>query len=220
LDAVPSEWAEQFVSKSTDLYLTEEKIQMIEDLCVNSQDAVIIRLIFEGVFGSACSELLNLKVNDVNFESNILHLTDEDGAKRVLLVSERCISLIQRAIEQKRYIKRTGNRNSKYTDLIITERVIRMSKTRSNESGLPDKFLIYRRITNLSKLFDIPNLSPKMIQQSGMLYELKRLHDKFGALEEKHYDLIKNRFNIKKSTFNTMKSVFLNMDTVEKVYGI
>lgn len=225
LDEVSTLWVEQFVAKGTKLYVSEREMRSIEDYCVNAQDAVIFRLLFEGVQGKACSEISNLKYDDVDHDNAILTLHNADGKTRKLQVSLRCIHLIDQAMRQREYIKGNGetldNENIlPYFALVSSEYVLRNSITTKHSSPNVDKYTIYRRIDSIKSLFsgqfDAKYLTSKNIVKSGMI-KMGRdlLHDR-GKLDKSEYMEIAHRFRV--NGWWLIKE-FLNEETIEQVYG-
>lgn len=219
LDLVDSEWYESFLDDADSLYFTKDQIDEILSQCRNYQDAVIISLLFEGVSGKEVSELRNLKITDVNQNTNelTLHNNKKDEA-RTIKVSDQCIKFIMGAYNQKDYLKGNGDLDPdkkvyKPThDLIETGYIIKAAKTRTETIGAVTAHLIYQRLIGLSKYFDMPHLSKvKSIQQSGMIWMAKKLIERDGELGKEQYIEICKHYN-----YATRKSA--NGDT-EYIWG-
>lgn len=213
-------------------YLTEKQLRRIEDQCANYQDAVILRLLFEGVGGKTFSEISNLKKSDVDFENNTLHLinslkVDDKNfptkfTERIIKVSDRTMHLIQGAIDQKTYIKRNGMMSDaadnvrQYTDLIDNEYVIRPSITKIEYPNSPaDKFVIYRRIQTIGDTLGIEKLTPSYIQRCGMIYMLNELVGDGDKVTLDDLKIIADRFNIK--SYHNFKS-FMTIENLRRTY--
>lgn len=213
-------------------YLTEKQLRRYEDLCANYQDAVILRLLFVGVGGREFSEISNLKIDDVNFEDNTLHLVnslkvDDRGfptkfTERIIKVDDRTMYLIKGAIEQKTYIKRNGfmSREAEnvreFTDLVENDYVVRASVTKNEHIYSPvDKHVIYRRLSTLEKTLGIEGLTSKLIQRSGMIYYANQLIGDANEITLEDLKIVADRFNLK-SYFN-LKS-FLTIENIRKTY--
>ena len=170
---------------------------------------MILRLLFEGVHGKACSELINLKKEDVDKNRRILQLKDEDGSIRELEVSPICIETIEGAIKEKIYYKKNGDMDTdldnvrEYSDLVQNDCVIRNCIGNTDYYEFVKKHTIYSRITIIEEylhkhepeLIDI--LTAKSITRSGMIYEGKKLYGRNGTLTKKDYEWIKLIFNVK-----------------------
>jgi integrase len=199
-----SEWYKSFVKPKSEL--TESELYSLEQRCVNAQDAVILRLIYEGIKGDGCSELVQLRLQDVDIERGIVKLANLDNSKRKLEVSQRTIQLIKAAARESMYEKKngmvSGTTKSHCTNLVQNEYVIRNSITRNENLGVADKYLIYRRLSMLSEVFEMPNLNVNMIERSGMLKMAKELLDAEGKLEREQYLKIAERFHVSKRMNN------------------
>ncbi|WP_419872909.1 hypothetical protein [Candidatus Pristimantibacillus sp. PTI5] len=221
LKEVKTKWFDKFAMTER-LYFSEIELTRIELNCENAQDAVIIRLLFEGVQGKAVSELRNLTISDVDFEGRILQLTDNDGSIRELLVSEKCIKLIKDAYEEMTYTKKNGRMGSydnirDYTELVDSEYIIRSSNTsKEKKSGAVDKHVIYRRISSIEEELELQNFNVKNISRSGMI---KLARDRFidhGELNLVDYVMIAKQFKI--SSSRTIME-FANYETITELYG-
>lgn len=227
LKVFPPKYFDKFVNASIQLYVTDEQLRDIEDFCVNAQDAVIFRLLFEGVGGRECSELRNLRKKDINFDEKVLTLyNDKNGhkEKRELSVSSRCIGLIEEALKQDTYAKRNGEliedtRVRQFNNLVQNDYVIRNSITRTDNYGAVSVHTIYRRIDVIRELFgDLPYLTAKGLTYSGMLAMAKELLEEEGKLEKRQLLKICKRYNFNKETWYLLKK-HINVENIEKVYN-
>lgn len=203
---LPTTWYDQFVDKSAKLYLSKDEIDEIEKDLVNAQDAVLLYLLFEGVFGTGGSEVLNLKKTDIDFENNILHVEDDELGERDVEVSSHCMTIIKSALQESVYKAKNGKAEKRNAErpLIINNYVLRNAKTRSEHNNRADKHLIYRRISTMSDYFSLPYLTSKVIERSGMLYYCYK-QIKEGKYTEINNDLLKeigDKFGMKKSMIN------------------
>ncbi|MCM3161021.1 site-specific integrase [Metabacillus litoralis] len=224
LKEVGNEWFDQFVDKESKLYLSSEDIDGLEKQLVNAQDAVILYLIFEGVFGEALSELLNLSINDIDFDNNVLFLQDDFSNKRELKVTSQCIRIIRQAMSEKEYHGRNGE--GRTVKLVDNEFIIRSADTRSTSPGKANRHLVYRRITTVSEHFDYPYLTAKSIQKSGMIKMGRDLFIKHGTLGKDQLYEIAKRFNVntikvKEYEYynSTLLSSFVNLENINDLYG-
>lgn len=208
-----------------EVYLTEAELRRLEDRCDNYQDAVIPRLLFEGLSGKELSEIRNLKKKDVIAERNALIMRNEEtNSETTFYVSERTIYLLLKAIEEKTYRKKNGvmeqtqyNNVREYTDLVDNDYVIRASITKTENFHKPvNKFVIYRRIDLLSGVWGIEDLTAKFIQRSGMIHFAHEKMKDHGELTLADLKNIAERFGV--SSYHNLKG-FLTMENVEKVYG-
>lgn len=228
LKTVQSEWFNQFVNKKRKLFITDQELEEIEVHCINAQDAVIVRALFEGL---TVSELLNLKKTDVDYENGILKLKDDKKGERTLKVSEQCLKLIRQASEEIQYYKNNGQISEgtrrEWTELVDNEYVLRPSITRTKKMGRADEFLIYRRLDTIKKTLGFPYLTSKNISNSGKLKMARDLYLKEGALGREQLIKIAERFNVSKVIINGYESYnltilkdFITLENLKMYYDV
>ncbi|MFS1513068.1 hypothetical protein VQL36_11615 [Chengkuizengella sp. SCS-71B] len=218
-------WFDQFVyDKNLQLYFNDSTIRKIEDDCLNYQDMVIVRLLFEGVQGKSLSEIRNIQKGNMDFNTNTVQLKDENGNERTVKLSDRAISIIERAFQQETYIKKNGQMEeddhmSDKTKLVENDYLIRSSltKTTSYEKEV-EKMVVYRRIQTIAKTLGIECLTAKNIVRSGMIYEGKLILEKKGILEKEDYQKICDKFAMPKQNWYPLKK-FINEKTIAELYN-
>jgi hypothetical protein len=227
---IDDDFVNGFIDESKETLFDEYTINEIIEDCENDQDAVIIKLIFEGVGGDGWSELLNLHKDDI-LEGNCLRLTDKNNTTRTLKVSHECIGLIYSALEQSVYLKNNGQVSnsikSKTLNLVKNDFVLKKKITKNKDEGKVSKFHVNKTIEKLAVIFEKPYLTPTNIRDSGMLKMAKDLLERDGKLDKKQYNEISERFNIGKTKLNgklqynyfRYKKNFLNEETIKKIYG-
>lgn len=229
-DLKPTDFEKYLTFEET--YFTNKQLRRWEDSCVNFQDAVILRLLFNGVSGKQMSEIRNLKKSDVDLENKRLRLVntlkaDKNGfpikfTERWIDVDERTLELVRGAIEKKTYQKKNGdvaqteyNNVRPYTDLVNNDYVVRASITKTDNWNTPvDRFVIYRRIQMLSEIFSVEDLTAKFIQRSGMIFHANELM-KGEKLSLDDIKIVADRFNLK--SYHNLKG-FLTVENIEKTY--
>ena len=178
------EWIESFHSMSKKQYLSDKKISDIIDSCINPQDSVIVQLLFEGVAGNNLSEILNLKLTDVQ-EGSILKLND-NGKYREVKVSQKCIELIYKAYNQEEYqfgLNKKGNVIKQ--KLISNGCVIKCTAKGRVKGELSSYQLINERLKDISKSLKIPQFKSKYIIDCGIIASAKDIYVNNGYLTEK-----------------------------------
>ncbi|SDX94111.1 site-specific integrase [Thermoactinomyces sp. DSM 45892] len=207
-----------------EVYLAEGQLRRIEDQCDNYQDAVIFRLLFEGVGGKEMSEIRNLKIDDVDIHNHTVQLinslvTDDKGLpvrfkERTLKVDERTIELIMGARIQKSYKTRDGS----IEDLVDNTYVVRSVALNSN-SNFKNSPLeiqnIYKRIDSVMRKMSIDNIKPKLIQRSGMMRYANQIIGDAKELTLNDLKIVADRFNL--TSYHNLKG-FLTMDNIRKIY--
>ncbi|NBI28659.1 phage lytic cycle repressor MrpR family protein [Chengkuizengella marina] len=219
------DWFSQFVDKDIQLYYSESEIRKIEDNCANYQDNVIVRLLFEGVQGSAMSEIRNVQRKDVNHDTNEIKVRNERGDERIVNVSDRAMNMIQNAFAQIVYIKKNGHmlpdtHMSDKTNLVENDYLIRSSLTKTISFNKEvDKIVLYRRIQTIAETlgYEKSSLTAKNIVRSGMIYEGKKILDEKGSLEREDYLNICAKYNMNPNNWYPLKR-FINEKVIGKLY--
>lgn len=190
-------------------YLTERYLTRLESQMENYQDAVISRLIFEGVGGKGFSELLNLKEEDVDFDKNILHLvedTNKGKVERDLKVSTHTIEIIKGALNQKKYAKRNGNSVGRGSFLELKDNgyVIKTAVTNAETDEATGIDTIYRRLRVIEQDLGLDSFKAKFIQRSGILNMASKIAKKGVRVDSDILKQIAKRYKI--NTIHTMRS--------------
>ncbi|OCT15649.1 hypothetical protein A8709_16435 [Paenibacillus pectinilyticus] len=132
---------------------------------MNPQDAIIIRLLIEGV---APHEIVYLKGTSLDEKNQILTVSDALGVKRHMQVSKTCVERFQSALKQTKYVTSSGDHftQHKLTDLRKSPFLIKMSMgdyiaNRAMITELDSVILrtIYMRLRRLAEMFNMPELT-------------------------------------------------------------
>lgn len=208
-------------------YLTEKELQYIENNCINYQDAVILRLLFEGVSGKSFSEIINLRKTDINEDTNELRLREEIGntnsfSERIIKVSDRAMFLIIKAMSEKVYYKKNGEMNhhdniNPYTELVDNNFIIRPSITKTDIGNKPvNKHVIYRRIKAIADSLGDGNITSKLIQRSGMLFYAKEIIKDNNKISLDNLKVVASKFNFK--SYHNLKG-YITIENIKETYG-
>lgn len=222
---------EECIDKSKKLFISESELISIENKLVNYQDKVVLRLAFEGINGYEVSEMLNLKKHDVDFKNKQLKLYDNKEGERFINVSERCIEIIEKAINEKIYYARNGDKTSahgksKY-EYFETDHVIKNVLAGRTTKRAADKTVVYRRMNMIKEMFDMPYLTIKNVWRSGMIKMTVDLYKEEGELTNKQLAKIAEQFGLGKiinnghETYNyhAMRQ-FINRENIIDLYDI
>lgn len=241
---VDDNWYRKLVNDSDASFWTREFI--VDDVLPNLndyQDKSFIMLLFEGVCGKRLSEIRNLKLSDINLDTNMVTVYDENDAEgREVELSENTIELLIKANGAQTY----KNIYDREYDLVKTEYVFKKTNIgMSSKKVYPKEKMqqnpLINRLRKIQEAFEIPRFKAKNINKSGMLYEYyKRVLEKNnGALNFESVKLNKDltkkeieNFIGKKfnwtllstaegyTFYNTSqyKNAFLNLETVLKLY--
>jgi site-specific recombinase XerD len=175
-------------------YINVMQLHDICDLCLNSQDAIIPALLFEGVKGEQCHEIVNLKIQDCDFLTNQITLTSHTNTKRTITATNFTMELILDAYNEKQYVKNNGEvgeciMSSPIYKIEPNEYILRISAR--SEQGAINPCNIIARINRIKTYYGNPYLTATNLWISGMIHEnIKILNEKYKE-KEVNLDTIK-----------------------------
>lgn len=196
-------WADQFINSDRRL-ISENELNDILKKIPNAQDKVVYRLIFEGIDGKKHSELINLKIEDIDWGTNTLKVIDLERGSRYVKVTDLCMSLLREAIEQPYYkviknrnfdgpffegdedfvIKRHGRHNKGDRTGMIINGKIRILKELSGMKDITASVLFYsgmaRMAINVSRRKNIP------VRELGFGENWTEIANRFNQRPRKH----------------------------------
>ncbi|WP_099301899.1 phage lytic cycle repressor MrpR family protein [Bacillus sp. Marseille-P3800] len=226
---LPNDFLNELIDDTRRTLVSEDELAFVEDtVCENAQDAVISRLIFEGVCGKDFAELLNLKYDDMDKSTNTLLLTDFDGSKRTIKISYRLIVMIDRAHAQERYETDAYWDNTHHTFMVESPYVLKNIKWRQQATGdLRVKGHTVRKRLNKFRDNGFKFMTRKTLQKSGMLYKAKELLQRDGELSKKQWDIIASTYNFKLFTQPSGQQYYaineykrdINVEKIREVYN-
>ena len=73
-------------------YLRDEDVKVMYDKCKNVRDKLILELLF--VTGIRVSELVNIKINDINFNNREIKILGKGSKERIVIFSNNCLNNI------------------------------------------------------------------------------------------------------------------------------
>ncbi|SNZ10008.1 hypothetical protein SAMN05421503_1462 [Terribacillus aidingensis] len=224
-DRITTDHLKTAIGHNKKFHITEKDLIELENNLVNAQDKVVVRLIFEGVFGKQFAEIRNLKKDDIDTTNNSILLTDLKNEQRNLKVSSTCIKVIKDALDQENYEYNNGKSTTSVKDAPLLDNgfVIRQKLAGRNREGSNEpipSFHIYRIFDVLKTVTNNPYLDPNKVRQSGQLYcGYKHLMDG-GTLDNDFYDKLSDRFNIsKRQNFHKLKNE-VNEESINSLYSI
>jgi integrase len=225
LDGIPKDWSSQFVVRGVKLYWTDREIAQIIEKRVNAQDAVIVSLLFNGVRGTANSEIVNLTKDDLDAFNSKLHLLDEDGTKRTIVVDETCIKLCEAALKEFEYEKKNGDPSpdikAPFASLVDNKFIVKSVKTRTDHMYEAEKNVVHRRLKSISNEISEPNFTPLNIVNSGMLARAKEIYVETGKLDDQDLEKIMINFGADKEySMTRLKNEFLNLENIKSLYKL
>jgi hypothetical protein len=227
LITIETNFYKQFLT-NIQLHYSEEEIIALEDQLVNYQDKIIIRAIFEGINGYESSELLNLKKGDWEKGSNIVTLHDDmNGERTIKIENPRFWDFIRGALSRGDYFNKNGTVKGnirKKQPLAENDYVVRSNLTNVKDQQVRvAQSVIFNRLRMVKKVFkDYYALSPKKIEQSGMIKMARDLYVRDGELEVKQYREIAERFGRVKASkgyfYPQELKKYVNMEVIKELY--
>jgi integrase len=192
---------EVYIDKSKS-FISERNLEEMENMLENYQDKVILRLLFEGVYGEECSELLNLKKSDIDFENQRLTLRDNKGRERILNLEgrDRCFHILRGAINEKTYYakgspeSKKGVRGVSKYQLVETDYVIKNAKGPRTEEDNNVQTIRKRFDQNIKEITGMYNMTIKNVWKSGMIRKAIELYERDGELTTAHLEEIAEHF--------------------------
>ncbi|WP_214771533.1 hypothetical protein [Exiguobacterium sp. s133] len=217
------EYADKFVPQNARTFITLNQLDAIINNCVNHQDKVIFRLLFEGLRGDKLSELRNLKPNEV-YEKQLdgrtqffIDINSSEKNNRTIRITENLYYLCKNAADQETYLLNNGrevnenvaHRRGDEQDLIDSGYVLKRSKIGRNASdeeasiSYHGLYLRVKRIMDYEEFQGIDGDYMKFgnLYQSGALYEAYRIIDLeyaeglLGACTKEEREEIYNKVN-------------------------
>lgn len=156
-------------------YFTKEEIQDVCDLFINPQDKYIVYGIFCGIFGKAYSDLLQLKVSDINLSNQTI--TTPSG--KTIKMDDYLLDIVSDTIDPiwgAKYYKyittgKEGTTTSNYNLNMKSEYVLKPKPYSKNNDGTEPMKVngIQRRLNKLSEVSDV-TLSGIDIYRSGVMH--------------------------------------------------
>ena len=150
------------------IYLTREQMDDIENELLNYTDRSIVVALWHGISGKSMQDLISL--NRDKFNDDKTSLIFPDG--RIVQISHKLSEYLDKAFSETEYLC--------YGNTLKIERLNGydcLYKERFNAHAAPSEDQqfrwIYRKIQNYRKHLDIPMLTMKTIQASGLLYALQ-----------------------------------------------
>ena len=186
------------IGKKTDLFTRQEIIDICDSLA-NAQDKFIIYALFSGIRGNKYSDLVNLKVEDVNFDTKEIKLP----SGKVVIMDEYLEDILK-DITDKEYgsyyykLNRSGfyDVNSFYKLNMDCEYVVKVKPTTTNGNGLGSFSFqgLQTRLKGLSKVLGI-NILGVNVYRSGVLAKMNEIKEKWTQNEISEF-LKDNQYNL------------------------
>lgn len=201
------EYYGRYVSKIAERrkILDTKGLNDFENFCVNDQDVAVIRLLRIGARGrqekeNSLEELINIRIEDCDFNKNTITLTRNNGETRIIEVSDETLEILKDANKQEKYIRKNGEvsdwvkikKNDKST---LHQNGYILKPSGKSNFGKITAGTIIQRINNLKELYGNPFISVTNIWLSGMVEYAKQIkQEKGNDLDKDDYIKICRRF--------------------------
>lgn len=207
-------------SEHEEMYFTNDREfeMFIKSFCQNSQDLVIFSMLFEGINGIRSQEMRQLRIEDINFETNKIKLKQDnkDGLEEVRYIrgSSLLIESLHEAIEGTLYYKNNGqasiDNKTEYFEIESNGYILRNSgRATCSEVG---QHIIQQRVKKLSNLYGKSKLSPRNIMISGMMLKLKKIESINGEVTNDDIKKIHTQYNFNPDTWFSTKKTWLSVE--------
>jgi hypothetical protein len=229
LQGMDEEWYSQFIDKDAKQFISKAELSEMESVLVNYQDIALLRLLFNGVYGYESSEIRNLKITDIS-DDRTLRLYDDRKGERHITVDESTIVVLRKAYEQSSYKNKNGDVEGRNAESLLPENEYIIKPTlrgKMNESDRVTQPTIMKRMRNIAQLFDMPDLNPKSVNRSGMIYLAYKIlkEENKNEVDRQILNIIGDRFNLNKTNnngyinYNTYAmGKYINIENISKLY--
>lgn len=145
--------------------IDREQFEKMVAYCENYQDKYVIAMPFYGFSGEEYCEITNLKISDVHFQSNTIHIKNRNKDYNI---DDYLMNIISGAINEKEYKNLNNVRISQLHENDYVARVIY-----KNANDPIDKSLVVSRFMRARKNIGNPFLTLTSLKNSGMIDSLK-----------------------------------------------
>lgn len=151
------------------MFLSREQLDDIENELLNYTDKAIVEALWHGISGKSMCDLVSLNRSMLSDDKRSLIFSDG----RIVLISQKLSEYLDKAFDETEYLC--------YGNTLRVERMVgydTLYKERANayQAPTPDVYFrwVYRRVQNYRKHLDIPLLTMKTIQASGLWYFIQQ----------------------------------------------
>ena len=211
-------------------YISEDEMYMIaEQECENAIDGAEVLLLYRNVCGYQMSELKLLKESDIDFNNNTIKIegtvkinNEVIDSSRTLQLSDRDITILKEAVEEKKYVKRDKNvmddinkenqdeDSYKVYELIPSEYLFKYLDNTRNEDKINTPIDTNKLTMRLKKIFKDhrkPQVNAKKIIMSAIINDVIKLDKDLNEISYEEYVEILRKYwkDTKKNSVNRVK---------------
>lgn len=155
------------VDKNASSILTRDDIDEIEEQLLNWSDKAIIELFWEGIAGPSMTHIYNLSTDNVDFDNGIIVIDNT-----IYPLTDNLRYLLPKAFAENEIMS-----YGETLRLVPVHGIGRIYKERANSLGSKTKDAcfryFYRKIRIFRDYLDIPGLTMKDLQSSGLLHYIQ-----------------------------------------------
>ena len=150
------------------IYITREQLDDIENELLNYTDKAIVEALWHGISGKSMLDLTSLNESMLSQDKRSLFLP----SGKIVKINKRLSEYLQKAFHEMDYM---CYGSSLRVERMIGEGNLYKERATAHADDSDDvRFRwVYRKIQNYRKYLDIPILTMKTIQSSGLLHELQ-----------------------------------------------
>jgi integrase len=197
-------------------FLTEEEVwELCNNVSINPQDTACLIPVFYGIKGNKCSELINLKIDDISSIHNTITLvTDMDEETREILgtrtigVSDKLIKILKDSWGQADYNRRgkEGYGKRVTAKLYDSDYILRPTTVNGNAWITPQT--CNTRIKKIFKDAELNHLSMIDVYNSGKIHALNNLEKEKGELTIDSFKYVQNMFGDSMENYANLKMMY------------
>lgn len=227
VDTINSEFVEKYLYKVGNQYYTRDEILDAIQHLVNPRDKAIVLCLFEGVFGKSCSEIINLRYEDITERDGKYYaslLSDEiDLTNRQLEISKELYDLLELTFNTQETWNEKGNKSR----VVDGEFIFRKNRVGSNgDIRLTQASIVTKYMEVIKSAFDDNQLNASRINNSGIMWYANELMDEKRVLTKDILSKLVERFDLPTTTVNgtvypsyTRFRERIDVDYMIQVYG-
>lgn len=203
VDTINNEFVEKYLYKAGNQYYTREEILESIKHLVNPRDKAIVLCLFEGIFGKSCSEIVNLRYEDI---------IERDGKYYVSLLSDE-INLTNRQLEISKELydlliltyntQETWNEKGNKSRVVDGEFIFRKNRVGSNgDIRLTQGLIVTKYMEIIKTAFDDVQLSASRINSSGLMWYANEFMNQERVLNKEIVSKLVEKFDLPTTTVN------------------
>lgn len=212
-DAITDEWYEGLIDKSKKIHYSYRQFVDLLEGIINGQDQCFLALIFSGLMGKSFHELREIKVSDINFDTNQVYVKERDTY--VTIANPELMKYVEKAINQNTYFTfnpETQEHNER--QLADSEFLFRNIMSPRTQGGMVNPSVFYTRINNIRTEFSLDYLTPMAIKQSGIIYHCYLMYKEFGKLGYEEFDSLQQNYQM--PNVNSPSGTYINTSLIKE----